>query len=166
MALQIVGQARKKPQVRPEDPFSMYVVDCEGPPMVHVTRNRALRVVIFGKNQKMLTPVVLGSGGPMLLNASDGDEKVQISKITDQDPRCARDPRHLRPRPGRDRPRDGQPRASPTPMWSPSSPRGLDPEEPPRAFCVFDALPAAEQGLRSWPSSPAPPPLPPRRMTP
>ena len=69
-------------QPRPDDPFTMYVVDCEGPPMIHVTRNQRCELVIFGKNQKLLTPVVLGSGGPMLLNASDGDEKVQISKIT------------------------------------------------------------------------------------
>ena len=82
MALQITGQPRPKPKPRPEDPFSLYIVDCDGPPMVHVTRHQRCEIVIFGKNQKMLTPIVLGSGGPMLLNASDGDDKVQISKIT------------------------------------------------------------------------------------
>ena len=82
MAVQIAGQPRKKAQPRADDPFLMYVVDCEGPPMVHVTRSQRCELVAFGKGQKMLTPIVLGSGGPMLLNASDGDEKVQISKIT------------------------------------------------------------------------------------
>ncbi len=82
MALQLPGQPPKKPKPRPEEPFSMYVVDCEGPPMVHVTRNQRCELVYFGKGQKMQTPVVLGSGGPLLLNASDGDEKIQISKIT------------------------------------------------------------------------------------
>jgi len=82
MAALLPGQPRKKNPPRPEDPFTMYVVDCEGPPMVHVTRFQRCELVIFGKNQKMLTPVVLGSGGPLLLNASDGDEKLQITKIT------------------------------------------------------------------------------------
>jgi Flagellar P-ring protein len=82
MAYQIGSQARKKPQPRTDDPFSMYVVDCDGPPMVHFTRNQRCELVIFGKGQKMQPPVVLGSGGPMLLNASDGDDKIQITKIT------------------------------------------------------------------------------------
>jgi hypothetical protein len=82
MAFQISGQTHKKSQPRPDDPFTMYVVDCEGPPMIHFTRNQRCELVMFGKGQKLLPPTVLGSGGPMLLNASDGDEKVQISKIT------------------------------------------------------------------------------------
>ena len=82
MALQFSSQTQRKPKLRPEDPFSMYVVDCEGPPMIHVTRFQRCEIVIFGKGQKMLSPVVLGSGGPMLLNASDGDDRIQISKIT------------------------------------------------------------------------------------
>ena len=82
MAIQVVGGARRKPKARPDDPFSLYIVDCEGPPMVHVSRNQRCEIVLFGKAQKMLTPIVLGAGGPLLLNASDGDDKVQISKIT------------------------------------------------------------------------------------
>ncbi len=83
MSLKIGGSlARKKPKARPEEPFRLYVVDCEGPPMVHVARNIRCEIVIFGKGQKLLTPVVLGSGGPLLLNASDGDEIVQLTKIT------------------------------------------------------------------------------------
>ena len=82
MAYQVGVQARPKPKPRPEEPFSLYIVDCEGPPMVHVSRNLRCEIVIFGKGQKMLTPIVLGAGGPLLLNASDGDDKVQIRKIT------------------------------------------------------------------------------------
>jgi len=82
MALQIEGRSWKKARPRREEPFDLYVVDCEGPPMVHVSRNMRCEVVAFGKSQKLLTPVVLGAGGPLLLNASDGDDRVQISKIT------------------------------------------------------------------------------------
>ena len=83
MALAIAGQSsRPKPKVKRDEPFSLYLVDCEGPPMIHVTRNMRCEIVVFGKHQKMLTPVVLGAGGPLLLNASDGDDQVQICKIT------------------------------------------------------------------------------------
>ncbi len=84
MAMQISSTYRPKKPARREEPFSLYVVDCEGPPMIHVTRNIRCEVVVFGKSQKLLTPVVLGSGGPLLLNASDGDDSVQISKITEK----------------------------------------------------------------------------------
>lgn len=65
---------------RPEDPFALYLVDCEGPPMVHAARTRRCEIVVFGRDQQLLTPVVLGNG-PILLNASDGDTAIQISKI-------------------------------------------------------------------------------------
>jgi hypothetical protein len=38
--------------------------------------------VIFGKRQRLLTPVVLGGAGPILINASQGDENtVEVSRI-------------------------------------------------------------------------------------
>jgi len=73
-----ITKATSKP--RKEDPFSLYLVDCEGPPMVHVARTRRCEIVVFGRGQKLLPPVVLGDG-PYLLNAADGDQAVQISKI-------------------------------------------------------------------------------------
>jgi len=75
-----VAISRASAKRRREDPFSLYLVDCEGPPMVHVARTRRCEIVVFGRGQKLLTPVVLGTG-PILLNASDGDEALQISKI-------------------------------------------------------------------------------------
>ena len=82
MAIQITSTVRHPKKSRAEEPFALYLVDCEGPPMVHVTRNIRSEVVVFGKDQQMLTPIVLGSGGSLLLNAADGDKEVQISKIT------------------------------------------------------------------------------------
>jgi Flagellar P-ring protein/HEAT repeats len=82
MAMKFGDRPIRKPKAAVEEPFSLYVVDCEGPPMIHVSRNLRCEVVIFGRDQKMLTPIVLGSGGPLLLNASDGDSKVQLCKIT------------------------------------------------------------------------------------
>ena len=84
MAMQIASTTKSKKSNRREEPFSLYVVDCEGPPMTHVTRNIRCEVVVFGKTQKLLTPMVLGSSGSLLLNASDGDDSVQISRITEK----------------------------------------------------------------------------------
>jgi hypothetical protein len=65
---------------RPEDPFALYMIDCDGPPMVHVANTRRCEIVLFGRDQKLLTPLVLGKGA-ILLNASDNDDSVQISRI-------------------------------------------------------------------------------------
>ncbi len=82
MAMQLTGISRKKAKAKVEDPFAMYIIDCEGPPMIHIARNLKCEIVLFGKSQKLLTPAVLGSGGSLMLNASDGDEKVQITNIS------------------------------------------------------------------------------------
>jgi hypothetical protein len=73
-------EAAKRRKNRPDDPFSLYLVDCDGPPMIHVARTRRCEVVVFGRGMKLLPPIVLGTG-PYLLNAADGDESLQISKI-------------------------------------------------------------------------------------
>jgi flagellar basal body P-ring protein FlgI len=83
MAVAIAAANRRRARV--EDPFKLYLVDCEGPPMIHVARTRRCEVVVFGRGAKLLTPVVLGTGS-YLLNASDGDETVEVSKIA---PRAA-----------------------------------------------------------------------------
>ncbi len=65
----------------PEDPFELYIVDSDGPPMVHVSRNRRREIVLFGSQQELVPPIVLGGTGPILLNASKFDESIQISRI-------------------------------------------------------------------------------------
>ncbi|WP_406695724.1 flagellar basal body P-ring protein FlgI [Singulisphaera sp. Ch08] len=62
------------------DPFSLYVVDNDGPPLVHLAKTKRCEIVVFGRGQRLLTPIVLGNG-PILLNAADGDHALQISKI-------------------------------------------------------------------------------------
>jgi hypothetical protein len=78
MALALANSQRRR--ARPEDPFALYLVDCDGPPMVHVANTRRCEIVLFGRAQKILTPLVLGNGA-ILLNASDGDDSIQICKI-------------------------------------------------------------------------------------
>lgn len=78
MAMRIATTRRKPP--RRADPFDLYVVDCEGPPLVHLARSHRCEIVLFGKGQKLQTPLVLGAGG-ILVNASDGDDRVQVSRV-------------------------------------------------------------------------------------
>jgi len=79
MALAIASASRRN-RARQDDPFSLYVVDSEGPPLVHVSRTRRPEIVIFGRQQKLMPPIVLGAGA-ILLNAAINDEKVELSKI-------------------------------------------------------------------------------------
>ena len=78
MALAIATASRRR--TIHDDPFALYVVDSEGPPLVHVSRSRRSEIVIFGRQQKLLPPIVLGTG-PILLNAAENDDKIELSKI-------------------------------------------------------------------------------------
>jgi hypothetical protein len=78
LAMRIAAPPRKKH--RRTDPFELYVVDCEGPPLVHVARTRRCEIVVFGNKQKLQTPMVL-SAGPILVNASDGDQQATLSRV-------------------------------------------------------------------------------------
>jgi hypothetical protein len=84
LALRTYAPPRRQPKV--EDPFDLYVVDCEGPPMVHVAQTRRREIVLFGRGQKLLPPVVLGGAGPILLNASEADRMIEVSRIGAGDP--------------------------------------------------------------------------------
>ena len=42
--------------------FSYHVLDTKGPPMIHVTANRRAEVVLFGLNQRFVTPLALSAG--------------------------------------------------------------------------------------------------------
>lgn len=83
MAAAIVDiQSRRRRGARLEDPFELYAVDCEGPPLVHYTRTNRAEIVIFGSNQKLEPPIVLGGGGSIIINASENDDRAEISRIT------------------------------------------------------------------------------------
>jgi len=77
MALALASAAQRP---RAEDPFALYIVDSEGPPVIHVSRTRRSEIVVFGRSQKLLPPIVLGTGA-ILLNAAEKDDEIEISKI-------------------------------------------------------------------------------------
>ena len=78
LAMQIAAPRRRK--ARRSDPFDLYIVDCEGPPLVHVAKTRRCEIVVFGKGQKLQTPAVLGVGA-IQVNAADGDDHAQVSRV-------------------------------------------------------------------------------------
>ena len=73
-------QCGAPPRDRREDPFGLYVVDSEGPPLVHVSRSRRSEIVVFGRQQKLLPPIVLDTGS-IFFNAAESDDKIELSKI-------------------------------------------------------------------------------------
>ena len=73
-----LSSAGRKPRI--DDPFALYMVDSEGPPVVHVSRTRRSEIVVFGRNQKLLPPIVLGTGA-ILLNAGEKNDEIEVSKI-------------------------------------------------------------------------------------
>jgi flagellar basal body P-ring protein FlgI len=60
--------------------FSYHVLDTKGPPMVHITRNRVAEIVLFGLNQRFLTPLALYAGNKIVVTgAKDGE--ISVSKF-------------------------------------------------------------------------------------
>jgi flagellar basal body P-ring protein FlgI len=60
--------------------FGYHVLDCAGPPMVHVTRSYRPEVVLFGHEQALEAPFVLEAGKSILVK-STGDDKATVSKF-------------------------------------------------------------------------------------
>lgn len=60
--------------------FSYHVLDTKGPAMIHVTRNRHAEVVLFGMNQRFLTPLVLNAGNQIMVTSSKEGE-ISVSKF-------------------------------------------------------------------------------------
>jgi hypothetical protein len=74
---------RRDPLVRGEtisDEFKFHVLNTNGPPMVHLTNRRKAEIVLFGSNQKFQTPLVLRAGNDILITATEGAEKVTVSR--------------------------------------------------------------------------------------
>ena len=59
--------------------FSYHVLDTPGQPMVHVTRNRRAEVVLFGMNQRLLTPLAVNAGQIMV--TSEKDEQICVARF-------------------------------------------------------------------------------------
>ena len=66
------------------DQFHYHVMDVAGGPMIHVTRNRLPEIVIFGPEQRLLTPLALSAGNEIMITSHGGGE-ISVSKYTVRD---------------------------------------------------------------------------------
>jgi flagellar basal body P-ring protein FlgI len=79
---------RREPLVQGEElgnQFTYHVLDVEGPAMVHVTRSRRPELVIFGKDQRLVTPLALEAGKKIMLTTLDQDH-VTVSRFALNEP--------------------------------------------------------------------------------
>lgn len=60
--------------------FSYHLIETKAKPMVHVTRSFRAEVVLFGPNQRLLTPLMLEAGKEIQIFAKEGDE-ITVSRI-------------------------------------------------------------------------------------
>ncbi len=66
------------------DQFHYHVLNVAGPPMIHVTRNRLPEIVVFGPQQRLLTPLAVNAGNEIMITSHGGDE-ISVSKFTVRD---------------------------------------------------------------------------------
>jgi flagellar basal body P-ring protein FlgI len=64
--------------------FNYHALDVSGPPMIHVTRSRVAEIVVFGRDQRFLTPLAVNAGNDILVKSNGGDEIV-VSKYSVKD---------------------------------------------------------------------------------
>jgi hypothetical protein len=65
--------------------FGYHVLDTGGPPMIHVTKHRRAEVVLFGQNQRFLTPLAVNAGNQILVT-SNGSKEISVSKFSTREP--------------------------------------------------------------------------------
>jgi flagellar basal body P-ring protein FlgI len=63
------------------DEFNLHVIPSQGDPMVHLTRFRVPEVVLFGKDQRLSTPISLTAGRRIMITAPAGSETVTVSRL-------------------------------------------------------------------------------------
>jgi hypothetical protein len=65
--------------------FHYHVLDVEGPPLIHFTRNARPEIVVFGREQRFVPPLSIEAGPRILINSLDG-ERVSVSRFAVGEP--------------------------------------------------------------------------------
>jgi len=77
------AMSRHDPMVTGEqlgNQFSYYVLDTSGTPMVHVTRSRRPEIVLFGRDQRLDTPLMVEAGNQIMVVGTEPDQ-IAVSKF-------------------------------------------------------------------------------------
>lgn len=61
--------------------FSYHVLDTGGPPMIHATRSRRPEIVLFGYDQRFLTPLAVRAGNAIMVTGRSPGE-ITVSKFS------------------------------------------------------------------------------------
>ncbi len=62
------------------DQFSYHVLDTSGTPLIHVTRNRRPEVVLFGRDQRLVTPLAVNAGNLIMVTGTSGEDQITVSR--------------------------------------------------------------------------------------
>lgn len=62
------------------DQFSYHMLDTSGTPMIHVTRSRRPEIVLFGRDQRLKTPLMLDAGSRIMI-VGDSPDEIAVSKF-------------------------------------------------------------------------------------
>ncbi|WP_459555155.1 flagellar basal body P-ring protein FlgI [Lacunimicrobium album] len=62
------------------DQFKLHVLDTKGEPMVHLTTILKPEVVLFGAEQKLITPVAIRAGKDILISGGASEQVITISR--------------------------------------------------------------------------------------
>lgn len=65
--------------------FAYCVVDSLGPPMVHVTHSRRAELVLFGRDQRLTTPLAVNAGNQIMVT-SVGPDEISIARFAVNEP--------------------------------------------------------------------------------
>ena len=79
---------REDPLVKGENlggHFAYCVVDSLGPPLVHVTHSRRAELVLFGRDQRLVTPLAVNAGNQIMIT-SVGPEEISVARFAVNEP--------------------------------------------------------------------------------
>jgi hypothetical protein len=65
--------------------FDYYILDVEGPPMIHATSSHKSEIVLFGRQHPFKLPMVLDAGPQIMVNGLNGDQ-ITVSRFTPNGP--------------------------------------------------------------------------------
>ncbi|MBN2025009.1 MAG: flagellar basal body P-ring protein FlgI [Pirellulales bacterium] len=68
-----------------KDGFAYHVIDTQGPPMIHVSRSRRPELVVFGRDQRLATPLLLEAGPRIRVTGTQPDE-IAVSRFVVGEP--------------------------------------------------------------------------------
>ncbi|MDA0835037.1 MAG: flagellar basal body P-ring protein FlgI [Planctomycetota bacterium] len=62
------------------DEFMLHVLPTDGSPLIHMTNNKRAEIVLYGENQRMLTPIAASAGNHIHINAAPGSNTIVVSR--------------------------------------------------------------------------------------